>query len=505
MTNDTSTLNGALTELGELMADNLVTMGVSDADASDGLTTLANKILDVPVSPVSQTLTLSSDKSILSYYDSDTLTLTATLTGGVVSGQTIEFFNGSTSLGTATTNSNGIATKTYSSSGVGDVIFSATKNSVSSNTITVEDCIYYNATQYTTTSTTLNIPLPNHFSLEYVLKQTNSSQSAPYLDIGDSTNNRMLIGQYARAGTNGLITYLSTTTNYPYSSNPTLNQENTIHFTYDGTDYTYWLNDLTPMTVSDKGVTLSKLIHIEGGYGGYLKDIKIKPFESINLVASQSILSYADEDSTVLTATHSMGTGRTVKLYDASDDSLIGTMTDNEDGTYSYTYTSQGIGDLNVYATDGNITSEDMLIEDCIIYDSLTSDNGIFVGTETPSYTSTGLYVANNGGHFAKMRLDHLLSQEISIEYEIVNVYGTQSPKIYTELIDTTDISQNGVQQNSLNTTGTVKMIISNNNVVTTLGQNTWTQSVSYTNYYWKWWTGGGRGFRIADLKIKAL
>ena len=141
----------------------------------------------------------------------------------------------------------------------------------------MEDCTYYNATQYTNPGETFNIPLPSHFSLEYILKQTNSNSSVPYLDIGDSTNNRMLVGQYARAGSNGLIVYKSSSTNYAYGSNPTLNQENSIHFTYDGTDYTYWLNDLTPMTVSDKGVTLSKLIHVEPGVGGYLKNIKIKP------------------------------------------------------------------------------------------------------------------------------------------------------------------------------------------------------------------------------------
>ena len=46
MTNDTSTLNGALAELGEIMAANLTTKGVN-ASASDGLTTLAGKILDI--------------------------------------------------------------------------------------------------------------------------------------------------------------------------------------------------------------------------------------------------------------------------------------------------------------------------------------------------------------------------------------------------------------------------------------------------------------------------
>ena len=65
-------------------------------------------------------------------------------------------------------------------------------------------------------------------------------------------------------------------TQYDVSST-TFNQDNTIHFTYDGTNYTYWLNSLTPMTVSDKGVTLTKLIHMEGASGGYIKNIKIKP------------------------------------------------------------------------------------------------------------------------------------------------------------------------------------------------------------------------------------
>ena len=102
------------------------------------------------------------------------------------------------------------------------------------------------------------------------------------------------------------------------------------------------------------------------------------------------------------------------------------------------------------------------------------------------------------------MRLDQLLPQGITIEYDIANVYGSESVKIYTELVDSTDVSVNGVQQ-SLGSTGHLKMTISSNQVVTTLGANTWTQSVTYSEYYWKWWTGGNRGFRIKDLKIKPL
>lgn len=47
ITNDTSTLNGALSELGETLASNITSKGIT-ASASDGLTTLTNKILNIP-------------------------------------------------------------------------------------------------------------------------------------------------------------------------------------------------------------------------------------------------------------------------------------------------------------------------------------------------------------------------------------------------------------------------------------------------------------------------
>ena len=46
MVNDTTTLNGALSELGETLATNITAKGVS-ASASDGLTTLAGKISQI--------------------------------------------------------------------------------------------------------------------------------------------------------------------------------------------------------------------------------------------------------------------------------------------------------------------------------------------------------------------------------------------------------------------------------------------------------------------------
>lgn len=96
--------------------------------------------------PTVSSVSLASDKSILSAYHSESATLSATVSdsnNSAVSGVTVEFFNGSTSLGTSTTNSNGVATKSYSATGSGDVSLTATSSNVSSTAITVEDCLFY--------------------------------------------------------------------------------------------------------------------------------------------------------------------------------------------------------------------------------------------------------------------------------------------------------------------------------------------------------------------------
>lgn len=93
-----------------------------------------------------KSLTLISDKSILSYADSGSATLTATyMEAGVgVSGQSVVFKKGSTVLDTVTTDSNGVATCTYNSAGSGDVVLSAECNSVQ-DTYSIEDCINYDS------------------------------------------------------------------------------------------------------------------------------------------------------------------------------------------------------------------------------------------------------------------------------------------------------------------------------------------------------------------------
>jgi len=209
MPNDTTTLNGALRQLGETMAANLTTQGVPST-YDEGLTTLAGKILDIQGGGV-RTLTLTSDKDILSYVDSESATLTATLLedGVGVSGATVEFFNGSTSLGTAQTDSNGVAVKTYTSTGAGDVSLKAEADNgiLVSEAYTIEDIYKYdslteNKSQYTVKSGSANLtyssdgvnitgnasdmtetiveyntPLPTNYTAELTLKSVSGTTS----------------------------------------------------------------------------------------------------------------------------------------------------------------------------------------------------------------------------------------------------------------------------------------------------------------------------------------
>ena len=152
MTNpDTSTLNGALEQLGITMADNLNTMGVSDADPSDGLTTLANKILDITPgpgpTPTPASIDLTGTKSILSYADSEQCVLTATVldsSDNPVEGVTVNLYKGSTLWDTLTTDSSGECSKTYTSTGSGDITFTAeVDGTLVTETYGIEDCRDY--------------------------------------------------------------------------------------------------------------------------------------------------------------------------------------------------------------------------------------------------------------------------------------------------------------------------------------------------------------------------
>jgi len=222
----------------------------------------------------------------LSYYDGDSTTLRAQLMDGSstasVSGVTVEFFNGSTSLGTAQTDSTGVATMTYTSTGAGDVSLKAEADNgtLSSETYTIEDCLKYNSGTYSANAT-FNYNLPSTFKIEYESLITTTSSNSCFIRVGENDGKAMLTGKvgsgdsqykiYARKSSSGSGDIITTGENITVSNDW---QSNTI--TWDGTNYSYKDMSVTNLNT----ISLSKLVSFatwkSGTTSGQIRNIKIK-------------------------------------------------------------------------------------------------------------------------------------------------------------------------------------------------------------------------------------
>ena len=113
-----------------------------------------NSVTPVVSEPYS--ISLSASKYILSEHDTDTCVLSATVTdenNNACSNQTVTFKSDNTILGTAITDNNGVTTYTYNSQGIGDVCIGAETNNLSSNSILIEDCMYFKEEEVSYVST----------------------------------------------------------------------------------------------------------------------------------------------------------------------------------------------------------------------------------------------------------------------------------------------------------------------------------------------------------------
>lgn len=128
-------------ELGELMADNLVTQGVTNADASDGLTTLANKILDIQTGGSCYHIEFS-EASYTAFGGSATLEIYLQESYAPKSGASVTVTGSDGSVYNSITNSSGIASVTVSNI-TAETTFTASYSNVSDTaTVTVQTYIY---------------------------------------------------------------------------------------------------------------------------------------------------------------------------------------------------------------------------------------------------------------------------------------------------------------------------------------------------------------------------
>ncbi len=142
-------------------------------------------------------LVVSSDKDVLSYYDEDSASLSATLTdnGVGIDGEVVSFKvykesdDSLVETLTGTTNSQGVATVSYVSKGTGDLNIhcEALQGSLVSE-IYIEDCSYYNANEVSRTTTNgstiydnnLSMALPTNCEISHEIWSNNSNTSSEH-------------------------------------------------------------------------------------------------------------------------------------------------------------------------------------------------------------------------------------------------------------------------------------------------------------------------------------
>ena len=141
MTNpDTNTLNGALEQLGITMADNLTQQGVTSS-ASEGLTTLAGKILDIQTGGSCYHIEFSED-SYVAVGGTATLEIMLQENYAPKSGATVSVTGSDSSSYSCITNSSGVGTVTVSNVS-SETTFTASYQSVTDSCIvTVSSVIY---------------------------------------------------------------------------------------------------------------------------------------------------------------------------------------------------------------------------------------------------------------------------------------------------------------------------------------------------------------------------
>ena len=214
-------------------------------------------------------LTLTSDKTILSAYDGDTTVLTATYSQDEIPipDTTVTFYNGATTLGTATTDNNGEAHLTYTATGIGDMSLTAKIGTLVSETYTIED-IYKYYSSVPKSDAIVNLTLPEHFELTFKLYSRNpttdpsyafmrfNSSSGPYMGKGSSGNGKVGINST-------VLQTISSDVEYSYQ------------LVYDGTTKMYIKDTSTSITVNTGALT--KLYMFTSSTHTDLTDIKIKP------------------------------------------------------------------------------------------------------------------------------------------------------------------------------------------------------------------------------------
>ena len=213
-----------------------------------------------PSTPVVSKILLTTDKQVLSHYDNESCTLTATLldsNGNGVGGEEIVFKANGGLLGTVITGDNGVATVSYNSQGVGDVTITAECMNLV-QTYSLEDCIIANVNaSYTGTSSSDTVYSLGYdeiadlssidFEMEWTFRQTACGcdvclgASSEFSVTPIKSNYRVLLGNSGAGAIR--YGYRTTSTNASTTGSIGINTDVSMRIVKNGTSFMYYVND----------------------------------------------------------------------------------------------------------------------------------------------------------------------------------------------------------------------------------------------------------------------
>ena len=308
MSGETVTFKEGSTTIGTGTSDSSGVVTLTKSDFSVGTHTVTAVCSNVTSSsvnvtvtstPVPTSMTVSSSKDILSYYDSESATLTALVkdqNGSPMSGQTVTMgvYHGSTLVETLSVSDvgDGSYTASYSSKGSGDLSINVECMNLL-ETYSVEDCLYWNdgssvgslevgsnvsctsngeyITITTNTSGEKDVKIPVTLTGDWEFETT----LAENMPIGSQLTFKVGTGQQWGAFNpdNTITVKLSSSQNF----NKTVQKDMAYKITYiNGVMAVYWNNE----QLTSKSLTLSSGVkmgyYTNNGRYQYIKNIKLK-------------------------------------------------------------------------------------------------------------------------------------------------------------------------------------------------------------------------------------
>ena len=236
-------------------------------EGTENFTNCTSNNVNITVINASTSLVLEADKSILSHYDNDNCTLTATLydnNNTPMEGLRVVFKNGDIVLATITTDSGGVATYTYNSQGVGDVTITAECMNLQ-ETYSIQDCFIFdengfsytsNSTADTTYPTGWDYGLPSTSNFEMEFDYNNPPNFRLYFagmrvtSIGDEITYG--IG-FSRDAMGKLIFSVRDTSTHNTACQSINSGNNHYKVVFHGNSVNVWVNDV--QQVSNRGIS----------------------------------------------------------------------------------------------------------------------------------------------------------------------------------------------------------------------------------------------------------